>query len=78
MSYAVSHVLKTGLQFQNMTASEFVSKVYVKDEKLEYNLMNLMACQRGTNEYWFRRHGELKCMLRNLGAPTWFVTLSCA
>lgn len=40
-----------------------MEKVQRTDEKLEAQLINLMACQRGTNEYWYRRHGELKCML---------------
>lgn len=78
LSYAVNHILKTGQHFHQVSAREFMDKVQDRDDHLESQLINLMACQRGTNEYWYRHHGELKCMLRNLGTPTWFITLSCA
>ncbi|XP_078502941.1 uncharacterized protein LOC144761457 [Lissotriton helveticus] len=78
LSYAVNHILKSGAHLQNVSARDFMEKVNLQDNILESHLINLMACQRGTNEYWYRRHGELKCMLRNLGTPTWFLTLSCA
>ncbi|XP_078535010.1 uncharacterized protein LOC144821653 [Lissotriton helveticus] len=78
LSYAVNHILKSGVHLHNISAKEFMDKVQQKDSVLDSHLINLMVCQRGTNEYWYRRHGDLKCMLRNLGAPTWFLTLSCA
>ena len=33
---------------------------------------------RGTKQYWFLRHSELKCMIRDFGPATLFLTFSCA
>ena len=32
----------------------------------------------GNKQYWFLRHSELKCMVRDYGPPTLFLTFSCA
>ena len=33
---------------------------------------------RGTKQYWFIRQSELRCMIREWGSPTLFLTFSCA
>ena len=33
---------------------------------------------RGTQQYWFTRQSEVKCMIREYGPPTLFPTFSCA
>ena len=32
----------------------------------------------GTKQYWFLRQSELKCMIREWGSRTLFLTFSCA
>ena len=32
---------------------------------------------RGTKQYWFVRKSELRCMIREWGSPTFFLTFSC-
>ena len=56
----------------------FLSKVSKSDEEVERNLSTIFQSVRGTKQYWFLRSSELKCMLREFGPPTLFVTLSCA
>ncbi len=33
---------------------------------------------RRTKQYWFLRQSKLKCMIREWGSPTLFLTFSCA
>ena len=41
-------------------------------------LLLLFQSIRGTKQYWYRRRGELMCMLRELGPQSLFLTFSCA
>ena len=56
---------------------ELLHNVNVSDERLEANLCTMLQSVRGTSQYWYKRKGELRCMLRELGPPL-FLTLSCA
>ena len=38
----------------------------------------MLQSVRGTKQFWFLRHSELKCMIREWGSPTLFLTFSCA
>ena len=42
------------------------------------NLCTMLQSVRGTKQYWFVRNSELKCMIREWGSPTLFLTFSCA
>ena len=55
---------------------EFLAGVSKSDESIEANLSTIFQSVRGTN--WFHRSSELKCMLREYGSPTLFITFSCA
>ena len=57
---------------------ELLHNVNVSDERLEANLCTMLQSVRGTSQYWYKRKGELRCMLRELGPPSLFLTLSCA
>ena len=41
-------------------------------------LCTMLQSVRGTSQYWYKRKGELRCMLREWGPPSLFLTLSCA
>ena len=57
---------------------ELLHNVNVSDECLEANLCTMLQSVRGTSQYWYKRKGELRCMLRELGPPSLFLTLSCS
>ena len=57
---------------------EFLAGVSKSDESIEANLSTIFQSVRGTKQYWFHRSSELKCMLREYGSPTLFITFSCA
>ena len=61
-----------------MTASSLPSNVQSNDEQLEANLCTMLQSVRGTQQYWFVRKSELKCMIHEYGSPTLFLTFSCA
>ena len=42
------------------------------------NLSTILQPVRGTNQYWYKVKGELKCMFREWGSPTFFLALTCA
>ena len=61
-----------------MPVREFLAGVSKSDESIEANLSTIFQSVRGTKQYWFHRSNELKCMLREYGSPTLFITFSCA
>ena len=61
-----------------MPVHEFLAGVSKSDESIEANLSTIFQSVRGTKQYWFHRSSELKCMLREYGSPTLFITFSCA
>ena len=63
---------------QTTSVSTLLSQVAHSDEQLEANLSTMLQSVRGTKQYWFLRHSELKCMIRDYGPPTLFLTFSCA
>ena len=61
-----------------MTVHTLLNRVNRSDEELEANLSTIFQNIRGTKQYWFLKQSELKCMVREYGAPTLFLTFSCA
>ena len=61
-----------------MSAAQFMAQVDNSSDHLESNLCNMMQSLRGTNQYWYLRRSELKCMIAEYGSPTFFLTFSCA
>ena len=52
-----------------------LDQVNTTDEQLEVRLCTMLQSARGTKQFWFLRHSELKCMM---GSPILFLTFSCA
>ncbi|CAI8017852.1 hypothetical protein GBAR_LOCUS10771, partial [Geodia barretti] len=63
---------------QTMSVSLLLEQVNTADEQLEARLCTMLQSVRGTKQFWFLRHSELKCMIREWGSPTLFLTFSCA
>ena len=61
-----------------MSVSKLLDSVEASDEHIEANLCTMLQSVRGTKQYWFLRQSELKCMIREWGSPTLFLTFSCA
>ena len=61
-----------------MSVDQLLSKVQSSDEHLESNLSTILQQVRGTKQYWFMKQSDLKCMIREYGPPTLFLTFSCA
>ena len=73
----IYNVLKS-TKSQPMSVSKLLHSVEASDEYLEANLCTMLQSVRGTKQYWFVRQSELKCMIREWGSPTLFLTFSCA
>ena len=78
LSAGVYNLMKKSNRIHQMTASSLLSNVQSNDEHLEANLCTMLQSVRGTQQYWFVRKSELKCMIREYGSPTLFLTFSCA
>ena len=78
LSAGVYNLMKKSNRIHQMTASSLLSNVQSNDEHLESNLCTMLQSVRGTQQYWFVRKSELKCMIREYGSPTLFLTFSCA
>ena len=73
----IYNVLKTTSKGK-VPVHEFLSRVSNSDEGVAANLSTIFQSVRGTKQYWFHKSSELKCMLREYGSPTLFITFSCA
>ena len=77
LSAGVYNLLKS-TRHQPMSVSSLLNQVASSSEELEANLSTMLQSVRGTKQYWFLRHSELKSMIREWGSPTLFLTFSCA
>ena len=68
----------TNTRQQSTSVSTLLNQVACSDEQWEGNLCTMLQNVRGTKQYWFLRHSEFKCMIRDFGPPTLFLTFSCA
>ena len=65
---------------QAIPVNVFLDKVTKSDDIVEANICisTIFQSIRGSKQYWFLRASELRCMVREFGAPTLFLTFSCA
>ena len=77
LSAGIYNVLKKTGQ-HSMPVDRFLDKVSKSDQDVEGNLSTMFASVRGSKQYWFLRNSELRCMVRESGSPTLFLTFSCA
>ena len=77
LSAGVYNLMKR-TEHQRMSVQLFLDKVSHADESVEANVSTIFQSIRGTKQYWFSRYSELRCMLREWGTPTLFLTFSCA
>ena len=77
ISAGIYNVLKSTSKGK-MPVHEFLARVSKSDENVEANLSTIFQSVRGTKQYWFHKSSELKCMLREYGSPSVFLTFSCA
>jgi len=61
-----------------MSVTKLLHQVQTSNEQLEANLSTMLQTVRGTKQYWYRKKGDLMCMVREAGPPTLFLTFSCA
>ena len=61
---------------QSTSVSTILNQVARSDEQLKGNLSTILQSVRGTKQYWLLRRSELKCMIRDFGPPTLFLTFS--
>ena len=77
ISAGVYNILKSS-KSHSMTVGNLLDKVGANDEHLESNLSTMLQSVRGTKQYWYVRQSDLRCMVREYGSPTLFLTFSCA
>ena len=63
------------LSSQNMSAEAMLNNLNNADRDLEANLSTVLQSARGTKPFWFKRKGDLDCMIREFGSPTFFALL---
>ena len=54
---------------------ELLAKVPIMTN-IEGNLSTIFQFMRGSKQYWFLRSSEVKCIVREWGSPTRFLTFS--
>ena len=77
ISAGIYNLLKSTRR-QSVSVGKLLDQVNTSDEHLEANLCTMLQSVHGTKQYWFFRHSELKCMIREWGSPALFLTFSCA
>ena len=76
LSSGIYNMLKTA-KSSATKVTDLLNKVKAGDQ-LEANLSTMFQNMRGTKQFWFKRRGELKCMLHEHGPVILFLTFSCA
>ena len=77
ISAGVYNILKSH-NARAMSAGNMMRKLEVNDQHLDANLCTMLQTVHGTSQFWFAKQGELRCMVREFGTPTLFLTFSCA
>ena len=78
LTAGIFNMLRSGKHQHGLTVQQFLNGVSSSCENVEANLSTVLNSVRGTKQYWFMRNSELKCMIREWGTPTLFLTFSCA
>ena len=61
-----------------MQVQLFLDKLSKSDHGLEASMSTIFKSVRGSKQFWFLRSSELRCMLREWGTPTLFLTFTCS
>ena len=77
LSAGIYNLLR-GAPLHVVPVQEVLAKVSNNDKNIEGNLSTIFQSMRGSKQYWFLRSSEVKCMVREWGSPTLFLTFSCA
>ena len=77
LASGVYNLLKSTGQ-PRLPVGQFMSRVSESDPNVEANLSTIFQQIRGTKQFWYLKASDLKCMLREYGPPTLFLTFSCA
>ena len=70
--------LMKGTRQHALPVGDFIDRLSNSDENVEANLSTVFQSVRGSKQYWYLRHSQVMCMVREYGSPTLFLTLSCA
>ena len=76
LSAGVYNFLLESTKRQAMSVSKLLDSIEASYECVEANLCTMLQSVRGTKQYL--QNSELKCMIREWGSPTLFLTFSCA
>ena len=74
ISSGVYNLLKSSRK-PSVSVGMLLEQVNSSDEHLEAHLCTMLQFVCGKKQYWFLRSSELKCMIREFGPPTVFLTL---
>ena len=78
LSAGIYNLMRSGKHKHELTVNQFLNGISSSCENVEANLSTIFMSVRGTKQYRFLRNSELKCMIREWGTPTLFLTFSCA
>ena len=77
LASGVYNLLKSTGQ-PRLPVGHFLNSISESDPNIEANLSTMFQQIRGTKQFWFLKASDLKCMLKEYGSPTLFLTFSCA
>ena len=68
--------LMKGTRQHAVPVGEFMDRVSNSDQDVEANLSTVFQTAH-SSKYWYLRHSEVLCMVREFRLPTLFLTPSC-
>ena len=77
MCHSIGHMLRT-VSDKRLTATSLLERLKSRDGELNGKLFAMMANMRGTTEYFSKLAMDIRWMVRHLGPPTLFITVSIA
>jgi len=77
MCHSIGHMLRT-VSGNRLSAESLLKRLQSGDGELGGKLFSMMSNMRGTTEYFSKLAMEIRWMIRHLGPPTLFITVSIA
>lgn len=76
-SHSIGHMLRT-VSGNSHSARALLQRLQNKDGEMQKSMFSMMSKVRGTVQYLAKLGMDVQWMVRELGPPTLFVTVSCA
>lgn len=74
----IFNLMRSTVSLRDKSVADVLNMIKDDDDRIERNIRTIFGQVRRSSELWAERQRDLRAMIRHLGSPTWFLTLSAA